>query len=711
MNNVEANEALERLYDKDSSLIRLTCNESIELANVTETKEGDILIDGWFVTENLVESRGLIVKANAFSGSDGLKQFNGRVLSFHDDFKEPVGKTKEFKIIPGKGLRGTCIIWRENDETFKRSILEGVLESFSIGFSVFEYVYNKKTDVITVTKAGLREISIVNIGADSHATFEVVSADDGKTVRMNRKHETDNIITIRENTLANENKEFNAESVLSEQERLGTEVTDLQGILNEIRETQTKLTSNSITKTEFAERLESMATELETVRTEMAEAKAAKSVNDQKFAYTDYRSMITEFVWLTDDDGNKLDDIAQKAYCLFQMPVDYDKMEAGYDLKNLRDLHDATIIADAMLRFRDRDRYSIQKNRLFKQLIKATEVFDKDVALAMAGGNAGYGAEWLPTEMSTEFSEILRKQPRLANKFTMWNMPKGGSAKYPFQNGKAVVYKGGEALVDNAEEARKTNIATGVKTFTPDVFIGALVSSEELTEDAILDMVEFIRNELAIALLEGLESAVINGDDSGTHFDNTDTTIYQTYNVETCFKGLRKLAQSNGRNIEDSSASTGVNALELVNFIDAKGDLGVAGLTPQECIYITGIKGRTQVQQALYKEDALGVLAYMISGVLPNIDGSEIYISGQYDEQLQSDGIRHVSTDVKHTSMVCTHKPSFRIAQRRGITLEFNKNILTQQRQFVATARWDFGKISADSITPVSGMENMQHTT
>lgn len=704
MNNIEARKALERLQD-DSGLVKLVCNEAVELS---ETESGDIVIDGWFVTENLIESYGLIVKASAFKHPEGLKLFNGRVMAFHDMYSEPVGKTTKFKIVLGKGLYGTCLIWKENSEALKRSIREGTLGMFSIGFTIDEYVYNKKTDVVTVTLARLKEVSLINIGADKHAVYEVRNADGNE----DENKTTD--LAIRSDKLADTDKNentFDAEKFLGEQERLTGEVSTLQNLLNEIRETQTKLSTDSITKTEFAERLEDMASELETVRTEMVAAKAAKSVDDSKLAFKDYRSLIKEFVWLTDDDGNKLGDVAQKAYCLFQMPVDYDKMEAGYELKNLRDLHDAVLISDAMMRYRNRALYTIQKNKLFKQLVSATKEFDADVALAMAGGNTGYGAEWLPTDMSSEFSEYLRKQPKLANRFPLWNMPKGGSAKYPFQNGKAVVYKGGEALVDNAEEARKTNVATGVKTFTPDVFIGALVASEELTEDTILDMITFIRGELATALLEGLESALINGDDTaGAHFDNTDTTVYQTYNVEMCFKGLRKLATANGRDIETSSSTTGVNALELVNFTDAKGDLGVAGLVPQDCIYITGIKGRTQVQQALYKEDALGVLAYMLSGVLPNIDGSEIYISGQFDELLQSTGIRHAATDVKHTAMVCAHKPSFRVAQRRGVTLEYNKNILTQQQQFVATARWDFGKICADAIVPVVYMYNMQHT-
>lgn len=697
--------ALEQLKDhKRDDLIFAACD--VQFAAIKDGKEGDIEIAGWVITEDLIESRQMIVLTSAFDHKDGFSPFNGRVLAFHDETKEPVGEViGELELVEGQGMRGRIRIWRENGELFKRAIREHTLNAFSIGMRILEWSYNEKTEILTVTKAQLKELSIVNMGAASKALFEVRNS--------LKDANTSHTLHERSITLGAENKNpaFDAEQFMSDQEQLGAQVSDLQGILTGIKTTQGQYADRMITKTELAERLESFTTEINTIKADVEKVKLANEIQDQRFAFKDYRAMITEFVWLTDDDGNKLGQIAQKAYCLFQMPVDYDKMDNGFQLKNLRDLYDATLIADAMSRYRGRDRYSIQGLKLYKQLITVTESFDKDVALAMAGGNSGYGAEWLPTEMSSEFNEILRVTPRLASKIQTWNMPKGGSAKYPFQNGKAVVYKGGEALVDNAEEARKTNIATGVKTFTPDVFIGALVASEEITEDAILDMVAFVRSELAKALLEGLESALINGDDSATHFDNASgTTPYETYNVETCFKGFRKLGIGNTRDIEVSSSTTGVNALELVNFTDAKADLGVAGLTPPDCVYITGIKGRTQVQQALFKEDALGVLTFMLSGVLPNIDGSEIYVSGQYDEALDSAGLRDSTNDTKHTSMCCVHKPSYRIGQRRGITLEFNKNILTQQQQFVATARWDFGNICADSITPVSEMINMQHT-
>jgi len=698
-------DVMQRFYNKERpDMCIISCD--VTFSAIEESKEGDIIIDGWFITENLIEDRGMIVRADAFKNKDGLRYYNGRVLAFHNQIKEPVGKTLELQIVSGRGIRGKVLLYRENSELFKRAIRDKTLRAFSIGFSVEEYTYNEKTEILTITKAKLREVSIVNIGADEKAVFNVQNS-----LKDKKEQETFQTPNYEVLTLSNKPEQKKIEEYMTEQEKLGVTVEELQNILNTVKDSQTALEKSAITKSELADRFQQLITELDVIKKEVEEAKNAKAVKEQRLAYTDFRSMITDFVWLTDDDGNKLGNVPQKAYCLFQMPVDYDKMENGYALKNLRDLHDAVLIADAMHRFNRRDRYNIQNLKLYKQLIKAVEPFDKDVALAMAGGNTGYGAEWLPTEMSSEFNEILRVKPTLYAKFPTWQMSRGGSAKYPFQNGKATVYRGSEALVDNAEEARKTNVATGAKTFTPEVFIGALVSSEEITEDAILDMVTFIRNELATALLEGLESAICNGDDSDTHFDNAaGTTPYAAYDVETTFKGLRKLGITNARDIEVSSSSSGVNALELVNFTDAKQDLEVAGLNPAECLYVTGIKGRTQIQQALFKEDALGVLAYMLSGTLPAIDGSDIYISGQYVETLSSAGIQDSTADTNHTSSVCVHKPSFRIAQRRGVTLEFNKDILTQQRQFVATARWDFGKVCADSIKPVSEMINIQHT-
>jgi len=696
--------ALVRLFD--TSLDGHIAESDINLSE--ETATGDILFSGYAITDTLIEDRNFRIPYTAWTWKDAFKQFNGRLLGFHEDRSVPIGKIDKHEVIKDKGLFVDGRIFSENPPVLLRAVRERVLKSFSVGFRMEEWSYDEKTEVLTVIKGSLKEVSLVNLPADPDAGFVIRNSEEEESEKLT--------ITERSQTLSEKSKETIALEKLEEtQGSLGTKYEELSSIIATVRDEQKKFADAVITKEELQERMEKILTDVEGIATEVKEAKQMADINNNRVAYLDYRSMLQEFSWLKDESGNKVHEVEQRAHCLFQLPVDYDKMAAGHELKNLRDLHDAVILWDAVERNKHRGRsgYNIQKTNLFKQLVQQTERFDKDVALAMAGGNTGYGYEWVPSELSAEFNEYLRTVPTLASKFETWNMPKGGSAKFPFQNGKATVYKGSEALVDNATEARKTNVATSVKTFTPDVFIGALISSEELTEDSIIEMVSFIRKELAMALDEGRESAIINGDDSATHFDNTVVTLYQTYNVETSWKGLRKLGLASAnhyRDIETASATAGEGALEIINFTDCKGDMGVAGIKPNDCVFVTGLKGRTQTQKALYKEDALGVLAFMISGTLPTIDGSEIYVSAQYNEQLTSAGIYDSNTDVKHTSMCCAHKPSFRLAQRRGVTVEYDKNILTQQQQFVATARWDFGKISADAIYPVSEMINIQHT-
>jgi len=694
--------ALVRLFD--TSLTGRVTDSDINLSD--ESSTGDILFSGYAVTDTLIEDRKFRIPYTAWTWKDAFKQFNGRLLGFHEDRSVPIGKIDNHEVVKDKGLFVDGRIFAENPPVLLRAVRERVLKSFSVGFKMEEWSFDEKSEILTVIKGSLKEVSLVNLPADPNAGFVIRNA--------NKDEMT---ITERSQTLSEVNKENVAlEKLEQHQVTLGTRYEELSKIISTVRDEQRKFADAAITKEELQQRMDKILKDVEGIAEEVKQAKQLADINKNRVVYMDYRSMLTDWPWLKDDNGNKVHEIEQRAFCLFQLSVNYDKMQAGQELKNLRDLHDTVLFWDAIERHKNRGRagYSLQKAKIFQQLIRETDKFDHDIALAMAGGNTGYGYEWVPSELSSEFNEYLRIVPTLASKFETWIMPKGGSAKFPFQNGKAVVYKGSEALVDNATEARKTNVATGVKTFTPDVFIGALVSSEELTEDSILDMVSFIRKELATALDEGRETAIINGDDSATHFDNTISTVYQTYNVETCWKGLRKLGLGSAsyyRDIEVSSSTTGVGSLEIINFTDCKGDMGVAGIKPADCVFVTGLKVRTQIHTALYKEDALGVLTFMISGTLPTIDGSEIYISAQYDEQLSSAGIRDSGADVKHTSICCAHKPSFRLAQRRGVTVEYNKDILTQQQQFVATTRWDFGKISADAIYPVSEMINIQHTT
>ena len=706
-------------------------NLNIDLSfDVSLNEDDDLVLGGWFTTEKL-NSYDMIVKADGLT----LKDFDGQAFFMHDKFTFPVGKAIKSSIkakpVPGKkylGTWGEVIVFAEAHPLLKRGIREKVLNGFSVGFKTLKHEYDKENDILTITKWALGEISIVTKGANDEARFEVLHALDEdiknngyeeglielNDILISKKRKGSNMPGLTESQLADL---VNVDDFTQLKADHAKTMDELQALKVEIATKQQELNDGMISKNEFKLRLDKMSEDFEGLVEKIQTVQNIAKVEENRFAFDDYRSMISNFTWLTDEaTGKPMSEIHQKAYGLFQLPVDYKAMKNGLELKNLRNLHDAVLFVDSVMRFKTNQRggaYNLFNLPLYKELQTQVERFDPDIALAMSTASTGYGAEWVPQEMSAEFNELLRKMPALSNYFQTWMMPRGGSAYFPFQNGRATVYKGSQATVPNPSEARKTNVATGQKLFTPQVFIGALVSSAELDEDSIVNMVQFIRSELATALLEGMESALINGDDTpAAHFDNSGSTdAYESYEVETCFKGLRKLGvTAGGINVETLAGTTGINSLDIDGIVNNKTQMGVAGLRSDECVHITGIKGKGQFLNALYEAGVYGTVNTITTGVLPEVDGAPVYVSAYFPENLESNGVFDSGTDVAHTGFLTVHTPSFRIGQRRGITLEFNKNILTQQQQFVGTARWDFGKISADEIIPVKYSINVQHT-
>ena len=727
------------------SVLQLTA----ENAFTRETVNGDVFIEGWATTETL-NDYDQIVKAKAFKWAGGLKLFNGRILAFHNQRKEPTGMVEQLKLVPGKGIWVRVRLFEEAGPLFLRNIEEGMLNAFSIGFRVNKFEFDEKKQIITFTECELLEISVVNIGANKEALFAVTNGildelPDAKTpigYTLSVEYDDDAVLATWKYSAGTEDKakpdtpdDFTQTSVRSkemekkdlkagdldprlltldkfdtEKQELNANMEKLQKLFADFKTDQQAVSAGLMNQTDANAKFGRMQEDLEKLSKDVETGlNAVRYQQDEVFQFSDYRSMLEGQTWLQNDDGTPYTELQYRAHALFQMPINYDKHGRGQELLNLRTLSDAFVVLNAQRSYmaRNTGRYRLEEQPLFKQLVKQVNKFDSVLANAMAGGNAGFGAEWVPEEMSAEFNEYLRVQPNLPNKFRTWQMPTGSSAKYPFQNGRAVVYKAAENLVDSGAQARKTNIATANKTFTPITFIGALVTSEVLTEDAVLNLVALIRKELSVAILEGLESAIINGDTAGTHQDNADgATHNETYQVETGILGLRAIAadDSNTVNIETLAGTTGKNSLTWANFVELKELIGRASVSkPMDSIWITGARGQKQIQNALHAEDALGILQYLISGLLPLVDGSEVYISGMYNEALASDGLgENPVASGDHTSLLCVHKPSFLIGQRRGVTLEVAKDILTQQQQFVATARYDFGKISSSDLKPVS---------
>ena len=156
-----------------------------------EIETGDIQIRGWLTTEKK-NAYDQVVHASTFDWEGGLSRWNGRILNQHGQRfltgggdNTPVGRITHPSIREGEGFFGSGYIYNEAPELLKRSVRDGTINAFSIGFKIAEggVEYDEETDTENITKGFLHEVSLVNVGANDESLFEVLNS-------LNAKHYT-----------------------------------------------------------------------------------------------------------------------------------------------------------------------------------------------------------------------------------------------------------------------------------------------------------------------------------------------------------------------------------------------------------------------------------------------------------------------------------------------------------------------------------------
>jgi len=97
------------------------------------------------------------------------------IILFNHDKNIPVGKALEVKATKS-GVYVKCRIFKNMNEKVYNGVINGILNSFSIGFLGKEGTYDPETDAFIYTKAELFEISIVSVPANPNAQFTMTKA-------------------------------------------------------------------------------------------------------------------------------------------------------------------------------------------------------------------------------------------------------------------------------------------------------------------------------------------------------------------------------------------------------------------------------------------------------------------------------------------------------------------------------------------------------
>jgi len=308
---------------------------------------------------------------------------------------------------------------------------------------------------------------------------------------------------------------------------------------------------------------------------------------------------------------------------------------------------------------------------------------DAELRKALSVATAGSGAEWIPTGFSNQLVEIVRLERKVVALFPQFNMPTNPWTS-PVQLGRATGYYVPENTADEGVKIPASTPATGNSTFTAKKLAARVVFSEEINEDSIINVMDFVRMELGTSIAEAEEKAVLNGDITATHMDSNVTSAND---AQKAFYGLRKYALLNASaNLTFSNAAP---TIALLRSLRRKG--GKYAVNPANSAWIMSIQGYLQALSIseVLTADKLPERFTVLNGVLGAVDGSPIAVSEFVYDNLNASGVYDGST-TNRTVIHYVYRPGFVIGNRTQMTLKAVEDPETGQIKLIASRRLAF---------------------
>jgi len=683
-------------------------------------KDGSLIIEGWFSTTAL-DADNEIIPASAFESSIAEFLEDPLLMFMHDWWGQPIGKILTAEIKP-EGLWGTAQILPTSQG--KDIILlseEGVLRRFSIGFFVKKRQYDEETSIGTIIDLALKEVSVVNLGSNPLATYNIAKSknlkinipypfpDGGEHKRKEKGMDPEVKKAIEELEARFHNTETVVEQFQKQYNDLSESVAKLERLKVDVGEEAKKLAKGLITQDEFKTRTDKMAEDIILLTKRIDEAANADKVRKMQYPVKDWRALSKDYVWLYDDKGRAMPEMHQRAYKLFQAQVDMDSTEEGRIVKLMRECYDSVLLSDAVFRSQfnpHRNSYQPQQLKSFQQLMQLVSHFDPEFAKAMSSEASGLGDEWVMTGWSSELIDLLEVQPTIANIFKTVTMTQNPQL-FLKKTSTSTAYVASEAASNNPDILKRSDMGTAQGQFTTFNLATHVPSSPELIEDSVIDIVAEIRSDIVESHPRAKDNIVCNGDTTATHRD-TNQSYTAGVSPETMAMGLRYEAIDLSTTFDTQSASSGVGdgtvAFHEKDCRYLSGLLTPAYATsPKKLHYVVNVATWILMKSFDAVADASknGIKSTWGDGSLDSLDGSPIHITEALSKDLNTTGVDDGS-NADHSVVILVHEDGYHWGSRRTITVEYDKNIFTQQLGFVATQRIDLEKRVQDAVKPVA---------
>lgn len=303
---------------------------------------------------------------------------------------------------------------------------------------------------------------------------------------------------------------------------------------------------------------------------------------------------------------------------------------------------------------------------------------------AITTSGSGSGAELIPTDLSSELQMRMYLDSQLAAALisTEIDMP-SDPFKLPLKTTRTEFFTGSEAP---GSDPTASNPAFANITLETAKLIGIAEYSYEADEDSIIAILPMLQEDMAAGAAYSFESAVLNGDTTGTHMDSDFHAV--TNHHAKAFKGIRKLAFAGSSTLD--IATGGVSA---ANIAAMRKQMKRWGVRSRDLMLVVGPNAYNDIvsldETLTFDKVGSAEAARILTGSAASIYGIPIVVSDAARENLNASGVYDGTTTTKG-AIYLVHKPSWVVGVRRGFTVEVDVDKRRQINAVIASFRRDF---------------------
>jgi HK97 family phage prohead protease len=646
----------------------------------TFNKSTDTLADGaplkikGFASTNDVDRAGDTILSTAWL--NGLDNYNKNpIILFNHDYDDPIGKCTSIRIV-SNGLEIEAEI-SPSAEVYN-FVKEGILKTFSVGFSLNEAMYDEVNNGFIITDAELYEISIVSVPCNQEAVFSVAKSFDTPE-EFEKYKKGHSLIGSKVKTL-NPTGDTLTGATKASMEKRKMDPEEIKALIEK-------------TAKDTAERIAAERLAVEEKAAKEAAEKAAKEAAEKSASEATAAAVSSGMVSGAERLYSDLETKMSAHGADIASVLETAKAEIKGQMEELTKMH------ASKRHFGDRSGTGDWKTEkgLYNQVedavilglatrkgIEATR-FGADVLQKV---NAHSGATVSSADFEQEVSKNIERDIQvelvlaplfreIAMNSATQILPIAPDAGYA-QITSAQVASGSSPTGNLAERGDTYGSPYGgitmqEVTLSTVKLISQSFLGNETEEDAIIPLLPIIRDSIVRSHARGVENAML----LGNHADGVYTS--------GAFKGLVKLAVDNSKNIQSATAYASDTATGA-QLLGARKAMGKYGLRPTDLVYIISQTAYYQLlsDAAFADWNQVQSSAIKMTGEVGMMYGSKVLVCDEFATPAVS----------KHWGLAVNTR-NFLVPRLRGMKMESQYTATAQSTVLVGSQRLGFSELIA----------------